>query len=456
MLEDTIIAISTPPGCGALGIVRLSGHRALSIARRFFKSRGRGRTAIPGNRPVLGYINDPQKKESFEEALLTFFPAPRSYTKENVVEISCHGSPVILEEVVRLGVQAGARLANPGEFTLRAYLNGRLDILQAEAVNDLIRAASLKQAGISFRQLEGGLSRKISLFRRQIVDLLSRIEAGIEFPEENLAVSPDENLDALNRLIESLERLISSYKAGRTLSEGLTLAITGKTNVGKSTLFNALLDRNRAIVTPYPGTTRDYLRENLVIQDSIFHLVDMAGLGKPSHPVDKEGIRRGQRIAAEADGILLVLDASRREGAEDVALLKKMRGKNVLVLFNKIDRPAEIRKERLQDLIRDFPQMNVSALKRTNLNKLREKIHSLFVPSMESQEDIILHARQKILLDQAAGFLRRAASFMKEGVSDEISAEELRKALRPIGELTGEIQMQDVIDKIFSRFCVGK
>ncbi|HEX2695748.1 MAG TPA: tRNA uridine-5-carboxymethylaminomethyl(34) synthesis GTPase MnmE, partial [Acidobacteriota bacterium] len=322
MLEDTIIAISTPPGYGGLGIVRLSGPRALAIAKRIFKPR-HGR--ITPGKPVFGDLHGPGRGEEFDEAFLTFHKKPHSYTREDVVELSCHGSPVVVEEVVRLGVRAGARPADPGEFTLRAYINGRLDIIQAEAVNDLIRAASLTQARISFGQLGGSLSKRISSVREKLVHLLAGIEAAIEFPDEDLRVSRTATARKIDALVRDIKALVAGYEAGRPLAEGITLAIVGKTNVGKSTLFNALLGQDRAIVTPYPGTTRDFIRERLVIRDSVFHLIDMAGIGRSSHPVEREGMRRSERQARDADGVLLVLDGSRPPGREDLRLLEKFR-----------------------------------------------------------------------------------------------------------------------------------
>ena len=327
MLEDTIIAISTPPGFGGLGIVRISGKRALAVAGRIFQAKNKPKKPFPVRRPVFGTIRDLERETALDEAFLTYFKAPRSYTREDVVELSSHGSPAVLEVILRLGTGAGARLAQPGEFTLRAYLNGRLDMLQAEAVNDLIRSVSLTQARISSRQLGGSLSRRIFRLRGKLIALLSRVEAGLEFPEEKLRTGAPADRRTIDSLAAEVERLVAGYEAGRALREGLTLAITGRTNVGKSTLFNALLEEDRAIVTPFPGTTRDFLREKLVIDDILFHLVDMAGLGKPAHPVEKKWIARGQKIAREADGLLVVLDASRKESGEDERLVRKYRAK---------------------------------------------------------------------------------------------------------------------------------
>jgi tRNA modification GTPase len=456
MLDDTIIAISTPPGFGGLGIVRISGKKALAVAGRIFKPKYKPKKPFPIRHPVFGFVLDPERKAALDEAFLTYFKAPRSYTREDIVELSCHGSPAVLEGVLRLGTRAGARLAGPGEFTLRAHLNGRLDMLQAEAVNDLIRSVSLTQARISSRQLGGSLSRRILGLRGTLVSLLSQVEAGLEFPDEKLRTGAAADRRTIDSLISGAERLVVGYEVGRALSEGLTLAITGRTNVGKSTLFNALLEEDRAIVTPFPGTTRDFLREKLVIDDFVFHLVDMAGLGKPAHPVERTGIARGQKIAREADGLLIVLDASRKASAEDERLLSKYRAKKLLVVFNKIDLPRKIDKRRIGDLAGGNPAVEVSALKGRNIDELRRAIHGHFAPGSGKEEDVILHLRQKDLLQGILEALRRARQLLAKGHSGEVYAEEIRACLPLIGELTGEIRVDEVLDDIFGRFCVGK
>jgi tRNA modification GTPase len=456
MLEDTIIAISTPPGMGGLGVVRLSGRRALAIAARIFRARTKGRGAFPVRRPVLGSVFDSARKEVLDEAFLTYFKAPHSYTREDVVELSCHGSPVLLEEIVRLGIRAGARSAHPGEFTLRAYANGRLDILQAAAVNDLVRAASLTQARISVRQLSGSLSRRITRLRERLVRLSARVEAGIEFPGETLKLTPGGHARTLDPLISELERLITSYQAGRALNEGVTVAITGRTNVGKSTLFNALLGEDRAIVTPYPGTTRDFLREDIVIDEFVFHLFDMAGLGKPSHPVEKKGILRGQKIARQADGLLIVLDGSRWGTSEDERVIRRFRAKKAILVVNKADLPVKIDRKRLRTISGDAPLVEVSALKGTHLERLRAEIRRSFAPAEDLWDDVILHSRQKDILVEILSALKEARRLLSAGHSEEVCAEELRKALSLIGRLTGEVRAEEIMNDIFSRFCVGK
>lgn len=456
MLEDTIIAISTPHGYGGLGVVRLSGKGALAVAGRIFRPKERVGRPFPVRRAIFGNVCEGADGAPLDEAFLTYFKAPRSYTGEDLVELSCHGSPAVLEEIVRLGTKAGARPAQRGEFTLRAHVNGRLDILQAEAVNDFIRAASLAQARISFRQLSGSLSRRMARLRRSLVRLTARLEAAIEFPEEGLRAARGGPSRSLEALIAELRDLVAGYDVGRALGEGLTVAITGRTNVGKSTLFNALLEEDRAIVTAYPGTTRDYLREKIVVEDFVFNLVDMAGLGRAAHPVEKTGIAIGERIARGADGLLIVLDASRKETAEDERLLKKYRDKKKIVVLNKIDLPVRIDRKKIAGLAGGAPLVELSALKGRNVVGLRKALLHALAPARMDEDEVILHARQKDILRDILQGLERAAGLLGAGHSDEICAEEIRKALELVGRLTGEVRVDEVLDDIFGRFCVGK
>lgn len=458
MLEDTIIAVATPPGFGGLGIVRISGPKALSVAGRIFEPRDKAgaKSPFPERRVLLGVIRDPEGGKALDEAFLTYFKGPRSYTREDVVELSVHGSPAVLDAVLRMGAGAGARPARPGEFTLRAYVNGRLDILQAEAVNDLVRSVSLAQARISVRQLGGSLSRRVRKLRERLIALLSRVEAGLEFPDDGLRTSVSADLKALAALENEVGRLVGSYEAGRALAEGITLAIVGRTNVGKSTLFNALLEDDRAIVTPFPGTTRDFLREELVLGGIVFHLVDMAGLGRASHPVERTGIAKGRKIAGEADGLLIVIDASRPLGDEDRRIIARYQGKKTLVVLNKTDLPRKVGGPALRALAGGTPTVEVSALKGRNVDKLRSKISALFVPDAGKAEEIILHARQKDRLEAILDALRRSKALLGKARSQDLYAEEIRTAVALIGELTGEIRAEEVLDDIFGRFCVGK
>ncbi|RFT16809.1 MAG: GTPase and tRNA-U34 5-formylation enzyme TrmE [Candidatus Saccharicenans subterraneus] len=454
-LEDTIIAVSTPAGHGGIGIVRLSGPEALAISRKIFSIKEPEPAVIP-QKMCFGYLLDQESRETLDAGYLCYFPAPHSYTREEVVEIHLHGSPILLNEAVRLGIRAGARLAHPGEFTFRAYLNGRIDIIQAEAINDLIRACSLDQARISFKQMEGSLSRKIAGVREKIVELLTLVETRLEFPDEEIEINPGQVGQVLRELIGELGRLAGSYEQGRALLEGLTVAILGKTNVGKSTLFNALLEEERAIVTPYPGTTRDFIRENIQVDGVLIKLVDMAGFGQASHPVEEEGIIRGQRLAEKADGLLVVLDASREESPEDFELLERFNDKKKLLVFNKSDLKQVINRKKILDSCPGVDWIEVSALTGKNLDRLRKMMLDTFAPRLEKQEEILLHQRQKVLVDSIKGSLENGLKMLEDGAGEELVAEAIREALPAIGQLTGEIKSQEVLDQIFSRFCIGK
>jgi tRNA modification GTPase len=455
VLEDTIIAIATPPGFGGLGIVRLSGPRAAAVAGRIFEVKGKAKGPYPDRRAIFGRVRDPETGRPLDDAFLTYFKAPRSYTGEDVVEISAHGSPAVLEGMLTLGTRAGARLARPGEFTLRAHLNGRLDMLQAQAVNDLVRSVSLAQARVSARQLGGSLSKRFNGLRTRLIALLSRLEAGLEFPEDGLKTSCSADLRTIGRLIADAGRLVDTYESGRALAEGITLAIAGRTNVGKSTLFNALLEEDRAIVTPFPGTTRDFLREQVVLDGVVFHLVDMAGLGRPSHPVENRGIVKGRRLARDADGLLIVLDASRPESDDDERLIRRYRRKKAVVVLNKTDLPRKLSARKVRELEGMLPVVQVSALKGRNMDGLRARMSAVFVPGEGREEELILHAGQRDGLRAVLEALGRARELLSGGHSEELCAEEIRSALRFIGELTGEVRTEEVLEDIFGRFCVG-
>ncbi|MCX7973014.1 MAG: tRNA uridine-5-carboxymethylaminomethyl(34) synthesis GTPase MnmE [Candidatus Aminicenantes bacterium] len=452
-LTKTIIAIATPPGQSALGIIRLSGPKALEIAMKIF----RAKTELKAWSLVQGTLIDFEKDEAFDEATAVYFPAPRSYTREDMVEIICHGSPIILEEVVRLGLKAGARLAHPGEFTLRAYLHGRIDLLQAEAVNDLIRATSLTQARLSYGQLSGRLSKKIDSLRKALIDLLSQVEAAIEFPDEGLQINLEEISRKIKEIVREVDKLIQSHDLGQAMMQGLTLALVGRANVGKSTLFNALLEKERAIVSPYPGTTRDYLEERIKIGEFLFKLIDMAGLGQPGHPVEEEGIRRGQALASQAQGLLVILDNSQPISQDDYEILGLAQDKKAILVINKIDLPSRLERRQLENFASGKPIIEVSALHKTNLDKLRKAMLEVFPPAMrQDHEEVIFHWREKVALERIKEALTQACEKLEAGYSEEIVAEELRPATEVLGQLTGEIKSEEIINAIFQEFCLGK
>ncbi len=454
-MDDTIIAISTPQGEGGLGLIRISGQRALTVAREIFQPKKLNPIDHPGFM-CFGYLVDPDKNERLDTGYACYFKPELSYTREEVVEISLHGSPVILNEAVKLGIKRGARLARPGEFTLRAYLHGRLDIVQAEAINDLIRAMSIDQARISFHQAEGSLSRKIQKVREEIIDVLVNIEASLEFPEEDLGLGQDEINSRLDNLINNLGKIVRSYEQGRARLEGLTIALVGKTNTGKSTLFNALLEEERAIVTPYPGTTRDFIRENLLVDGFLLKLVDTAGFGQVDNAAEEAGMTRAESVAARADGLLIILDSSRPESEEDFYLLKEFRDKKRIIVFNKTDLRQLINRDMIIEGNKGEPWLEVSALTGENVDQLKKLMLVTFGPGKEKDEEIILHERQKILLEEMVNNLAEARRKLQSGYGLEIVAEEIRDVLPAISEFTGEIKSAEVINEIFGRFCLGK
>lgn len=455
-VDDTIVAVSTPPGNGGIGIVRLSGREALPIARRIFRPKKRESGEYPERRAVFGELFDFRRKETLDEAFLIFFKSPRSYTRQDIVEISVHGSPAVLEEAIKLAVKAGARPARSGEFTLRAFLSGRIDFLQAEAVNDLIQASTLEGARLTSRQVRGGLTGKVGRLRETLIELLADVDASFEFPDDGLAISAVTIRHRLAALVPWLDRLIESYEAGKALLEGVTVAIVGRTNVGKSTLFNALLDEPRAIVAARGGTTRDFIREKLPIRNSVFNLIDMAGFGLPASSVEAEGMRRGRAVAGGADGILFVFDRSRAEATADLALVEEFERKKAILVFNKSDKPAKIAIERVRERRKNTPFVEISARNGDNISALRELLYEEFSPRRADDEDIILHLRQKTILEEILSGVKKALALFEGVWQPELLAEELRHTLPSIGRLTGEVRTDEVLESIFGRFCIGK
>jgi len=454
-LQETIIAISTPAGPGGLGVVRLSGRDSLAVAKILFEPNKKDPT-IPLRTAVLGHILDRDNGRRLDEAFLFYFPGPRSYTREDVVEISCHGSPAILEETVRLGVKAGAIPALPGEFTLRAFLNGRIDILQAEAVQSLIQSTSLEQARISFSQVQGELSQSISGLRTCLVDLMALIEARIEFADDLESVPDSKLKEVLETTLGQVQALVDSYQIGRIITEGIRVVIAGRPNVGKSTLFNAILGKERAIVTPIAGTTRDFITETAQWRGQSFQLIDMAGLARPRDPIEEESIRRGKTLAEEAAGILLLLDASQNAAEEDLELAAKYCSKKMIIAFNKVDLPRKIDKEKVLARAPRASHLEISALKKTNIEHLKELIAQTFGSNEKTPEVVVLHLRQKLLLEEIGRNLSSAREQHRADTSEEIIAEDIRRALALIGQLTGEISSDDVLEAVFSNFCIGK
>jgi tRNA modification GTPase len=440
-LHDTIAAISTPHGRGSLGVVRISGADSTRIASTILRLHGDLKTWTA----TRGELTDHDGEQLVDETIVTYFAAPRSYTAEDVVEISCHGAPVVLRHCLERAVRAGARLAEPGEFTLRAYLNGRIDLPRAEAVRDLIEATTLYQARIAAQQTQGSVSRLIAPLKIQLLELIALLEAGIDFAEDDISVAPAaEILRRLDPVIEQASRLVRSFRYGSLVREGFSLAIVGKPNVGKSSLFNRLLDRNRAIVTDIPGTTRDVVSETVEFAGIPVRLVDTAGIRETGELVERLGIERSYEAMADADLTLVVVDGSSR----DRVLIETARGQGrVLVVANKCDVPG---------FSPQPDEIPVSALTGQGIDALKEAAIDLLAPGGETHGGFITSLRQENLLTEAAAMLDKARGAVTAGLPHELLLLDLYCALQPLDAITGVTTADDILNRIFSTFCIGK
>jgi tRNA modification GTPase len=451
--DDTIAAISTPAGRGGIGVVRLSGRQSLDLASHLFHA------ATPTFTPNLarfGRLVDPTTEEVIDEAILTYFKAPHSYTGEDVVELSCHGSPVILRRVLDILIAGGARIAEPGEFTFRAFLNRRLDLAQAQAVRDIINAQTVYQARVATRQLEGAFSKRLAPLKQALLDIIVQMESAVEFVEDDISPETTARLLArLQDLIGELKKVSSTFELGRFLKEGFDLAIVGRPNVGKSSVFNQLVGSDRAIVTAIPGTTRDALYESASIAGIPVRLIDTAGIRETDDAVERLGITRSRRAIADADIVLLVLDNSENLTEGDRQLLGELPVESRLVALNKSDlaqRLKETAGEALEDAV------VISALTGRGLDRLREKIFQQLSGDLSIERDDILitDARQQQSVRLALEQTEEARDLIVEGELEEIILLKLHAALNALGDITGETLTDDILNQIFSTFCVGK
>jgi len=444
-VSDTIVAIATPPGRGGLGIVRLSGTNARPVAETFLS-----RADWQPWRVFLAELRD-RDGHAIDQVAVTFFAGPRSYTAEDVVEISCHGSPVVLRHAVERALAAGARPAGPGEFTLRAFLNGRIDLPRAEAVRDLIDATTLYQARVAARQAGGSVSRSLAPFRETLLDLIAQLEAGIDFAEDDVAVaSPVEILARLDPVRDGLARLAASFQYGTLVTGGLMLAIVGRPNVGKSSLFNRLLEQDRAIVTDTPGTTRDLVSETASLGGIPVKLYDTAGIRESAELVESLGIERSYQAMADADLTLVVIDVSQPLDDQDRALIARAeRQGRHLVVGNKSD----LAHGRAPD-----SAIAVSALTGEGIPRLRELILETIAPkgAFEQETGFITSLRHEQLLRESASYLEKAAAAVDAEIPHEMLLLDLYAALRPIDAITGATTADDILNRIFSTFCIGK
>lgn len=448
-LDDTIVAIATGPGRGGIGVVRIAGPEARAISSSMLRLKPE---MEPGH-AIFGELIEPATGEHLDEVVVTFFAKPHSYTTDDIVEISSHGAPVVLRRVVELAVERGARVAEPGEFTMRAFLNGRIDLTQAEAVRDLIESQTLFQAKVAAQQLEGALSKRLKPTKQKLVDLIAVMEAGIDFAEDDISVLPAESiLERIAAVRSDLENLAQSFAYGKIVHEGLTLAIVGRPNVGKSSLFNRLVERERAIVTATPGTTRDLVTETVSLGGIPVQLVDTAGIRPSSEEAESIGIQKSYEALAEADLVLAVLDSSQPITREDELLLEKLEQRSAIVVENKADLGAQARLAR-----NGFSSVRTSALTSEGVPDLRDMILKQVGASNAQQETgMLTNVRHQGLVQESLKALTAAAESVRNSVPHEMILLDLYGALRPLDQITGETTTDDILNLIFSSFCIGK
>jgi tRNA modification GTPase len=466
--DDTIVAQATPPGRGGLGVVRLSGPRAHAIASELIEG---GHALAPRHATLVRVVARDlasRPPHPIDEAIATFFPAGGSYTGEDVVELSLHGSPVVIGEVVAACVAAGARLARAGEFTVRAFLNGRLDLTRAEAVSDLVEATTPAQARVAFDQLSGTLAERIGDIERTLFDLVARLEASGDFPDEGYHfITPSQVREEIGAALDRVDRLLRDGRRGRLLREGVSVAIVGRPNVGKSTLFNRLAGSERAIVTPQPGTTRDVLTEPVMLLGTRMLLADTAGVREATDPIEREGVARAEKAGAAADVVVVVLDAAAEATEEDGRVLSSSVGRPRILALNKCDvtrrrdvteAASESARRGAADSSAACEIVEISARTGEGIDELVGAIARVVGLGQEPEQATISNIRHIALLERAREALSRASEILGElgQTPEEVILSDLREAIGSLEEVTGRRTTDDILDAIFSRFCIGK
>lgn len=454
ILNDTIAAISTPVGYGGISIVRLSGKDAISIADNIFI--GKVKPSSISNRNIIyGKIFDPEDNRIIDDVLLIVMKGPRTYTGDDMVEINCHGGVLITKKILEILLTYGARLAEPGEFTKRAFLSGRIDLAQAEAVMEVVFAKTDTELKLAVSQLEGNLSSQITEIKELLLQFLSLIEASVDFPED-VGVDRKEFGTHLHKVLSRIEHLLRTADEGRLLREGAKVSIVGRTNVGKSSILNALLSEERAIVTPIPGTTRDTLEEWINIGGIPAKVVDTAGLRKARGLIEHKGIKRTKDSIKSADIILIVIDSARPISKEDGKIIEKVKKKKAILVLNKIDLPRKCNFSSVKKSLDGLPIIETSAICGTGIDTLRNEIKNILTHHRWEYETVLLTARHAAILKRAKWSLKRVQTLLKEKAPEEIMAFEVREGLNALGEVLGESTPDEILDKIFSKFCIGK
>lgn len=458
---DTIAAISTPMGEGAIAIVRLSGDQAFAIADTLFKAAGNKRLKDAASHTIhYGHLIDPKSGQVAEEVMVSIMRGPKTFTKEDVVEINCHGGLVSVNRVLQLVLSQGARLAQPGEFTKRAFLNGRIDLSQAEAVIDLIRAKTDRAMNVALGQMEGRLSRLIQKLRQEILEILAHVEVNIDYPEYDDVEEMTHQmlLEKAKFVKQELEKLLQTSQQGKILREGLSTVIVGRPNVGKSSLLNSLVHENKAIVTDIPGTTRDVIEEYVNVRGVPLRLLDTAGIRETEDIVEKIGVERSRQVLKEADLILLVLNHSEELSEEDRNIFKAVEGMDVIVIVNKMDLEQKISMDEVRELAKGYQLVTTSLLEDQGIDELEEAISSLFFSGAIDSADLtyVSNSRHIALLNQAAHSIEEAISGVEMGTPIDIVQIDLTRSWELLGEIIGESVHESLIDQLFSQFCLGK
>ena len=456
MEKNTIAAIATSPGVGGIGIVRISGEEAFLVASKIFCPKDAFFNVIDPTSNVIkyGYIFD--ENEKIDEVLVSFFKAPHSYTTENVVEINCHGGTLVMRRILETVIKNGARVAEPGEFTKRAFLNGRIDLTQAEAIIDIITSKTDKERNLSLIQLEGFLSEKINKIQSKLYDVLIQIEAGIDYPEHEIEdVTREEIFSALQETKDSLKKLCDSFEEGKVIKEGVKTVILGKPNVGKSSLMNTLLREERAIVTDIPGTTRDTIEEFVNIRGIPLKIVDTAGIRNTEDKIEEIGVEKAKNEIENADMVIAVFDISRELTEEDYEIIELIKDKKSIIIINKVDLEEKWNEK---EIFKDKKVLNVSAKEKFGIEDLENEIEKLWqINSMSTSEDIIIsNIRHKELLFNALVEIDAATEALKCHLPVDMISINIKNILECLGTIVGQNVNEETINGIFSRFCLGK
>lgn len=458
MIEDTIAAISTPVGAAGIGIIRISGLNSVSMVEKIFKSpRGKKLAGTKNHSMLYGHIVESGKV--LDEVLVSVMRGPHSFTAEDVVEINCHGGVVAVRKVLEAVLKAGARPAEPGEFSKRAFLNGRIDLAQAESVIDLINAKTEKSLRAAVDQLEGILSREVEKLSGELLRLIAHIEAGIDFPEHDIEeMSRSQIKHEAQQLGQKLQKLIDSAETGRVLREGLRTVIIGKPNVGKSSLLNALVREKRAIVTDIPGTTRDVIEEVVNIRGIPLVLIDTAGIRETQDVVEKIGVEKSREMLARADLILFMIDASTGLTVEDLEILPYTAEKNSIIIINKTDLSNDLNTSVIEKHVSKNSILEMSLLHGQGLAELEQRIEDMVYAgiALGGEDTMVTNVRHKNALERAACSLEEVLGALEAHLPTDCMAIDLRAAWESLGEITGETVSEDLVDQIFSQFCIGK